>query len=290
MRESSGHITAYDGITLYYRTWEPDEPVGSVVLVHGTNEHIGRYEHVAAYFAGHGLAVYALDQRGFGKSEGTRCYVDRFEDYIRDLRQFVEMAQAHGKPVMIGHSLGGLIAFRYALAHPDTIRAVVLSSPMFGVRAKVSALEKALAPVLSALTPRLQMPAKIPPEHVTRNPAVVERYKEDPLVWKKATPRWFTECTKAALACHQGLTSGMKLPVLFLQAEDDMLVDPEATRAIYKQVPHERKTFKLYPNKYHEIFNDPGYEEVFADILHWLQQQELIPAAAAAAGEESKGG
>lgn len=277
MQEKTGYFTGQGGLKLFYRAWEPaEQPVGSLVLVHGVNEHGGRYRHVAEFFTAHGLAVYALDHRGFGQSEGTRCYIDSFDDYIRDLRQFVGMAQGHGQPLMLGHSLGGLIAYRYALTHPDTIRGLVLTSPFFGLKAKVRPLEKALAPLLAKLLPRLQMGGNLKPEHVCRDAKVVEAYIADPLVWKKVTPRWFAESIKALEECHRQPPADLKLPVLFLQAGDDQIVDPDATRAIYTQVPHERKAFKLYPGMYHEIMNDPGQTEVFGDILAWLKEHELV--------------
>lgn len=278
MRKETRFIAGHDGLKLFYRHWEPDEPRGSVVLVHGVNEHSGRYLHVAEFFARHGLAVHAIDQRGFGQSEGTRCYIDRFEDYVKDLRLVVEMASINGKPLMVGHSMGGLVAYRYGLTHPETLKALVLSSPWFGLKAKVNPLQKAVAPLLAFLAPRLQLPVAFSPEVVCRDPEVVKRYCEDPLICKNATPRWFIECSQAVMACHQGLTQGMKLPVLFLQAGDDHIVDPDATRAVWEQVPHPRKHFKLYPDMYHEIFNDPRQEEVFQDILTWLREQDLVNA------------
>lgn len=275
MKEQSGHLIARDGIRLFWRSWAPEQATGAIILVHGTNEHMGRYLHVVEYFTERGFAVYAMDQRGYGQSEGTRCYVDRFDQYLEDLHQFVQTVPPDPKPLMIGHSLGGLIAFRYALAYPETIRALVVSSPFFATRVKIDPVTRALAPVISFMLPKLQMSTNLPAEHVSRDPDVVRKYIDDPLVWKKATPRWFTECEKAALACHQGLCQTMKLPVLFLQAGDDLLVDPEATRAIYEQVPHSQKAFKLYPGKYHEIFNDPGREAVFEDILAWMSEARI---------------
>ncbi|HWI66382.1 MAG TPA: lysophospholipase [Symbiobacteriaceae bacterium] len=277
IHENSGYLTGVGGVKLYYRTWMPDEPRASLVLVHGMNEHIGRYAHVAEFFVGQGFAVYGLDHRGYGQSEGVRCHVNRFEEYLEDLHQLVDMAQERGKPFMVGHSLGGLISFRYALAYPETLRALVVSSPLFRQKTEVDAVTRALAPVLSFMLPRLQMKVPFAPNAVCRDPEIVQKYATDPLVGRTATPRWFIESTRAALACHQGLTQGMKLPVLFLQAGDDQLVSPEATQAVYGMVPHEKKAFKLYPGKFHEIFNDPGREAVFQDILNWMQEQELLP-------------
>lgn len=270
--ETSGYLTGVGGVKLYHRTWKPEAPQGAMVLVHGMNEHIGRYEHVAAFFVDQGYAVYGVDHRGYGQSEGPRCFVDRFEDYLTDLKQIVDQAQQeHGMPIMLGHSLGGLIAFRYASAYPETLKALVVSSPAFGQRTKVDPVTRAMAPILSALLPRLQMKVPFTPENVCRDPEVVKKYATDPLVGRTATPRWFTELNKASLACHQGLAAALPLPVLFLQAGGDLLVDPEATRAIHDLVPHERKAFKLYPDMYHEIMNDPDRNQVFDDILNWIR-------------------
>lgn len=278
MREQTSFLIGQDGLKLFFRKWLPDEPRGSMVIVHGMNEHCGRYDHVARFFADQGLAVYALDHRGHGQSEGTRCYINRFEDYIEDLRLCVEQAKEYGTPLMIGHSMGGLIAFRYGLAYPDTISALVLSSPFFRAKVEVDAMTRLMAPLLSALTPRLQLNVPFAPDAVCRDPEVVQKYATDPLVGKKTTPRWFIESSRAALACHHGLCAGMKLPVLFLQAGDDVVVDPAATRTIFEQVPSARKAFKLYPGMYHEIFNDPERDQVFLDILKWAKEQELMPS------------
>lgn len=276
VQEQTGSLTGKGGLRLFYRNWTPPSPRGSIVLVHGMNEHSGRYQHVAGFFAGHGLAVYTLDQRGFGQSEGVRCYVDRFADYLHDLCLMVDLASKWGKPVMLGHSLGGLIAYRYGLTYPERISGLVLSSPLFRQRVKINPIQQALAPLLSAVLPRVQVPSNFDPDAVSRDPEVVRAYATDPLVWRKATPRWFMEFTRVALDCQQGSSLEMKLPVLFLQAGADRLVDPEATRRVYEQVPHGRKAFRLYPDKYHEILNDPGREEVLAEILRWLQEQQLI--------------
>lgn len=275
MQEQTGFLTGLGGVQLFYRVWSPPEPQGSMVLVHGFNEHSGRYTHVAEFFTARGYAVYALDHRGHGRSEGHRCYIDRFDDYLHDLHLLVQKAQAHGIPILVGHSMGGLIAYRYALAHPDTIQALVLSSPFFRNRAQPDPVTKMLAPLMSKLLPRLQIPARIPMEWLTRSTEALAAAKADPLFGSKATPRWFIECTRAGEACH-GETD-LKMPVLFLQAGDDLMVVPEATREIYERVSQPKKAFKLYPGKYHEIFNDPGYQKVFEDIVTWLQEQELVP-------------
>lgn len=274
--EETGHLHSHDGMKLFYRTWLPEQPIGTVVLVPGTNEHVGRYGHVGKYFAKRNLAVHAIDHRGHGQSEGTRCFVERFDHYLKDLGLLVDKASVAGRPSLIGHSLGGLIAHHYALAFPQTLSALVLSSPMFRIAVKGRAVERALLPVLSRLVPRLQVPSGIAPTKLSRDLAVGEAYMADPLVGKTVTPRWADECMARGLESLDPAQGNLQVPALFLQAGDDLLVDPEATRQVFEQVTHDRKAFKLYPGKYHEIFNDPGYEEVFADIFDWLRKEALL--------------
>ncbi|MEW8978631.1 MAG: lysophospholipase [Symbiobacterium sp.] len=278
MKERSGSLTGRGGLSLYYRVWEPEQATGSLVLVHGAGEHVGRYEHVAAWFAARGFAVWAMDHRGHGRSEGVRMHVDRFDDYLADLRGFVSLVtEASGRPVMIGHSMGGLIAYRYAASYPETISALVLSSPWFLSRAKVSRAEQALAPLLAVIAPRLQVKSGIPPEACTRNAERIALDQKDPLRCQTATPRWFVECTRAAAECRTAVIFPDGVPALFLVAGADQLVDPEVTRQVFDRIGYADKQFKLYPEKYHEIFNDPGYEEVFAEILSWLEAHGLAP-------------
>lgn len=275
MQTIQGMMQGLGGLKLYYRRWQPENPVGSLVIVHGTNEHIGRYQHVVDYFLAQQMEVCALDQRGYGRSEGIRCYVDRFTDYLTDLHKFLNFCELQA-PIMVGHSLGGLIAHRFAITYPDAISGLVLSSPFFALRYPIKLMQRLIFPVLSRVTPRLQMRFPIPARLVSRNPAVAEAYEADPLVGRTITPRWFVECRRAGCDSLKGRGGVLQVPALFLQAGDDHLVNPAATRAVFDRVPHNRKAFKIYPGKYHEIFNDPGYEEVFADIWRWLNEEGLV--------------
>lgn len=277
MHVKTGYLSGAGGLKLHYQVRRPDSPVGSLVLVHGLAEHSGRYRHVIEFLNQLGLVVYALDQRGHGQSEGDRVFVDRFEQYQEDLRKLVELATAeHGRPIMLGHSMGGLISFNYALIYPDTLRALILSSPWLGTKAKINPVLKAVSSLLAVLTPRLQIKGGLPPSDLCRDPAVVEAYTNDPLVPKFVTPRLFIECGRAQQKAAEHAAE-LKIPVLFLQAGEDRLADAEATRWVYQHVAQDRKAFKLYPGMYHEILNDPDHQTVLQDIRNWLCQQELVP-------------
>ncbi|MGE5674943.1 MAG: lysophospholipase [Mycobacterium leprae] len=276
MREKTGHIPGQRGLMLFYRVWEPEESRGSFVLVHGMNEHSGRYHHVAEHLGAHGFTVYALDHRGHGQSEGVRCHVDRFDDYLADLHLLVDMAANQGKPIMLGHSLGGLIAFRYAVAHQDRLQALVLSSPFFRSQVKVSPVQAALLPLIVRLAPRLAMPANLGSENVCRDPEIVKAYTTDPMVGTTATPRWYLECTRAGRESPE-LAASLQIPSLVLQAGADRLVDPAATEEVYAKIGSERKAYRRYQGMYHEILNDPEKATVLADLSDWLQQEGLLP-------------
>jgi len=277
MRQSNGEFVGQGGLKIRYQLWEPEHLRGNLVLSHGAAEYSGRYEHVAAWFCEQGFAVWALDHRGHGRSEGKRMHVDHFDHYLEDLHAFVKIAtEKYGRPILVGHSMGGLIAYRYALIHSGMLAGLVLSSPWFRTKMKLPPVAKALAPVVAAIAPTAKAGAAIPPEYCTKNTAMLERDAKDSLIVRGSTVGWFMQCSRAQEPCFHGSTLPPGLPVLFMQAGEDKLADPEATRTVFERVAHAQKSFQLYPEKYHEIFNDPGYEDVFRDLLAWLEEQGLV--------------
>lgn len=264
-----------DGTELFYRTWEPAESRGKLVIVHGFNEHSGRFEHVAQYWARQGYTVWALDQRGHGRSGGPRAYVEQWSDYIADLHAFITGPVGGGRPLLLGHSMGGLNAFRYGLAHPESIKALVITSPLFRNRAQPSAIDQLLLPVAARLAPKLLRPAGLDPATLSRDPAIGTAYMADPLVGKQGTPRWYTEMLKATAASLTEAPS-FQLPIFILAAGADALVDPEAAERVYQAIGSARKRFKLYPEFYHELLNEPEREAILADIHQWLAEEALL--------------
>lgn len=273
--ESTMTLTAPDGTTLFVRRWAPEQPVASMVVVHGASEHSGHYQHVAAYFAERGLACHVLDLRGHGHSSGTRVHVDRFDQYIDDLHLLIQRAREYGKPLLVGHSMGGLVAFHYAARHQSELAGLVLSSPWFGLKVAVPALKRAVGRIASTILPRLSMPSEIRLAHVSRDPETVRLKEQDPLFGRTFTPRWGMECESAATRASE-LAPALAIPTLVMHAGDDLLTSPDASRSLFDRIGAQHKEYKLWPGKYHEIFNDPGYEEVFESIINWLKQQELV--------------
>ena len=272
---SDGTLTGSAG-RLYWRARKPAGPARALlVLVHGVAEHIGRYEHVAAYFVGRGYAFYAFDQAGHGKSEGARGHINAFGDYLADLQRFITLAQERepGLPTfLLGHSMGGLVSLAYGEQQPPELRGIIVSAPGLRLAMPVPKWKRALGKALSGVMPTLAMANGIPPELLTHDPAISGAYAQhDPLVFKTATARWATEFFRTqveTLAAADRFT----LPCLLMHGGDDRLVSPEGTRQFFAAAGSADKSLKIYDGFYHEIFNEIGKEKVFEDMRAWLEQ------------------
>lgn len=270
-----GRFQAPDGTEIFYRTWRPTESKGNLVIAHGLNEHSGRFDETARYWVDRGLTVWALDHRGHGRSGGARSFVERFGNYIDDLHAFITGPVGGGEPLLLGHSMGGLISFRYALAHPEAVKAVVITSPLFAIKVKPNPIDALMAPIASRLLPKILRPAPLDPATLSRDPAVGKAYAADPLVGKGTTPRWYTETVAAAAASH-GEATTFRLPIFVLAAGADALVDPDATERVFQAIGSPRKRFKRYPEFYHELLNEPEREAILDEIRDWLSDEGLL--------------
>lgn len=259
---------------IYYQCWLPDSaPQAVLLIVHGLGEHSGRYVNVVNRFVPLGYAVYGLDYLGHGKSEGVRMYVERFSDYTEPLTTYLEMVRGWqpGKPIVLfGHSMGGLIAAAYLLDHQDAFVGAVISAPSVKVPATISPLTLAMARILSRLMPKTGL-AALDPHLVSRDPAVVQAYIDDPLVYKgKSTARLGAELIRA-IHRVQAEAAKIHLPVLIIQGGEDRLVDPAGAQFLYGQISSKDKTLKVYDGFYHEVFNEPGRAQVLDDVQAWLE-------------------
>jgi alpha-beta hydrolase superfamily lysophospholipase len=258
---------------LFYQGWLPEGEVRAVVMVvHGLGDHSGRYLNVVNQLVPAGYAVYGIDHIGHGRSDGTRLYLNRFEDFTVPLNTYREMIrQWHpGKKIFLfGHSMGGLIAAFHLIDVQDQFTAAVISAPLVQVPDNITPLTRFVATALSLLLPKVQL-AGVDPAGISRDPAVVEAYVEDPLVCHgKTTARLGNEMLKAMqrVAAERG---SIRLPVLVFHGGDDPLVPIDGTRKFAAAMGSADKTYREYPDRYHETFNDLGKEEVLADLQAWL--------------------
>ena len=240
-----------------------------VLLVHGLAEHMGRYDHVVEALTGAGFAVTAVELRGHGESEGKRGHVDRWEQYLDDVRAAAETID--GPVVLLGHSMGGLVALDLAIdGLSNGIEALVLSDPNVAVAIEAPAVKVMGAKVLSRLLPRLSLANELDATLICRNQPVVDKYLEDPLVYSTITPRWFTEMLLSQKRVVANATH-YETPLLMLLGEGDAICDWKASAALARNWGGKAHTI-TYPELFHEIFNEVEGEQVIQDMLTWLER------------------
>ncbi len=269
-----GKLTGRFGTRLYHQGWVPSgTPRAVIVLMHGMADHGGRYQNLVNALVPAGYSVYAIDLRGHGKSEGKRCCVRRFEDFIADLDGFINIiGSTIPRPAVFlaGHSMGGIISTAYAQEHQKKLSGLILSAPALKAGASFTSLHKKMARILSVLAPNLGV-AKLDAAGLSRDPAVVKAYLEDPLVYTgKISARLGAELLKAIEGTMPPRMKDIKLPVLIMHGTSDVLSDPQGSKIAYESVSSSDKSLKYFHGFFHEIFNDPERELVFADMREWL--------------------
>ena len=274
MEHKEGTFKGKGGLNLYWQAWLPPQPPRAVLtVVHGLAEHSGRYRNPVEYFVPKGYGVYSFDLRGHGRSEGVRCYTDRFSDFTDDTRTFhnlVKEWQPGAKVFLLGHSMGGTIAVEYAARYQNELAGLILSAAVLKAGASVTKLQMVLARVLSVLVPKMGV-APLDSSGVSRDPAVVQAYDNDPLVYRgKVTARLGAEFIRVMQKELPPLMKDIELPVLIMYGSEDRLANPEGSTLIFDQVRSKDKTIKRYDGFYHEIFNDPERLRVFQDMDAWL--------------------
>ena len=273
MEHKEGRFTGYKNLGLYYQCWLPDKsPRAILLVVNGMAEHSGRYTNLVNRFVPKGYAIYGYDHRGHGKSDGLRCYVDRFSDYVSDLKTFFDIVRGqHGdaKIFLVGHSMGGTIATAYAVQYQQELAGLLLSGASLKMGSSVSPALIAMAGILSVLLPKMGATV-LDASAISRDQAVVDAYVNDPLVYRgKIRARTGAELIKTMKELAAQMPE-INLPILIMHGTADQLGNAEGSQMLYELVGSRDKTLKLYDGFYHEIFNEPEREQVFADMETWL--------------------
>ena len=270
-------IDGVGGVKIFVRSWRPaSAPRAVVVICHGVNSHGGQYAWTAQQFVADGLAVFALDLRGRGKSDGERFYVEDVADYVSDLAALVKLAQSREPDLavfLLGHSAGGVVACTYTLEHQGALAGLICESFAFKVPAPDIALS--LIKGLSRVAPHLHV-LKLKNEDFSRDAQAVQVLNSDPLTANEVQPA----ATVAALVrADERLEREfplIKLPVLILHGTDDKATVPGGSQFFYDMVGSRDKTLKFYQGHYHDLLNDIGKEAVMADIQGWIERH--LPA------------
>jgi alpha-beta hydrolase superfamily lysophospholipase len=275
-------LAGVGGLRIYWQAWLPDTAPRSVIAIaHGASEHSGRYAHVAARLVADGHAVYAIEHRGHARSEGPPALIDRLANAVADLHCLVlHAAGAHaGIPVfLLGHSMGGTVAVAYALAHQDRLDGLILSGPLAALEAAPPHMRLA-GRVLSAIAPRLPL-ISIDASLISRDPAAVQAYLEDPLVYHGKLPaRTVAELARAIDSFPEAVPT-ITIPTLIMYGTADGLCPPAGSLMLAERIGATDKTLLAYDGLYHEIFNEPEQHRVLDDLCAWLAAR-TVPVAAA---------
>jgi acylglycerol lipase len=282
VRYRDGYFGGAGAVRIFWQAWLPDgEPRAVVGMAHGASEHSGRYAWTGEQLAARGYALYALDHRGHGKSEGPRAVVDRMDSAVADLGTLLAMAAAESgngaKPFLFGHSMGGCIALAFATRRQGEIRGLLLSAPVAVLEA-ASPIQRIAGHVLSIVAPRLGV-FDIDSATVSRDPAVVRDYDTDPLNYRGKLPARTVHEMAQEVGRFPEAIPRISVPLLVQVGTGDQLVPPAASELVYERASSQDKTIKRYDGLYHEILNEPERETVVADTLAWLDDHAAARTA-----------
>ncbi len=260
------------GPALYFASKMPSEPKAVVGIVHGFADHGARYAHVMGALAEHGIGSVAIDLRGHGRSEGTRGYCEHFEEFLddaRELRALVE-ARANGVPsFLFGHSFGALVATLSVMREPSSWRGLVLSAPFFGLALEVPRLKVLAAQFASRAYPKFALPSGLDGKDMSHDPVKAAAYDSDPLVFGKATARWFTEATAAQEEVFRS-AAHLALPLYVAHGTADKVASFEESKRVFDAAGSADKTWDPREGLFHEVLNEPSWKDVLDPIVRWI--------------------
>ncbi|NND81011.1 MAG: alpha/beta hydrolase [Gammaproteobacteria bacterium] len=269
---------------IYQLHWPTEgETKGIILLVHGLGEHCERYARLAEFVNNAGYAMCSIDLPGHGQSAGKRGHIDRFADFetaVLGLYENMNGLYPESDVFLLGHSMGGLIATHLLLQHQHLFKGAMLSGPAIQSPQTPSAVQLKIISIVGKILPRLGM-LKLDASQVSRDPAVVEDYMNDPLVSKsKLSARLLTEMFSSMQDCVEQ-AAAIRLPMLIMHGGADVMTAPEGAQLLYDSISSSDKTLKIYPGLYHEIFNEPEQLEIYAEMVAWLDAHRTTKSVAA---------
>lgn len=281
-KETKGIFAGVNNAQIYYKSWKAENPRGVIVIAHGLGEHSGRYENLICIMQDDDISFYALDHRGHGLSEGKRGHISSFSEYTEDLKTLIKVVKKENQSmpiILLGHSMGGVIACQYALKYPQDISGLILSSAGLIPAGELPVWKKMLAGFLSKTAPALAMSNGLKSSDLSHDQAVVDAYVNDPLVHDRVSSRWFMEFVRAG-ADSLRRAAELTMPLLVIHGADDRIVDLRGSKEVIKNASSLDKQFYLFEGLYHETMNEasPEREKVINSIREWiLKQIEVRP-------------
>jgi acylglycerol lipase len=264
-------LTAHDGRRLFVRRWQSEtESIGTLVLQHGYMEHSGRYEAFALAQVAQGITVVAADLRGHGLSDGPRGHIRGFDEYRQDLTH-VLAAQGTGPKILMGHSLGGLIATDYALAGGGPLHGLIVTNPFYAPSMNIPLYKRALSAVVCRLMPGISLKAEMDPTGLSHDLQLVAESRNDPLIFDRATAGWYSQVLLAQARVRRG--GVLSMPLLGVIGSADPIASPAAGRALLAKIRTADKTVWVREGELHEVLNETDRDALHKDIATWAKER-----------------
>jgi len=274
MKQFEDEVQSSDGIRFFYQCWTPEsDPKAVVCLVHGLGEHCGRYVHVAEALTKSGYALLAFDLRGHGRTSGKRGHAPNPTTLLEDIDRLLQHAEQlfPGRlRFLYGHSMGGILVLFYTTARQPELAGVVATSPGLRTALEEQKLKVALSRALGSILPEMTMPTGLSAQHISRDPQVVQKYQEDPMVHGVATLGLATSLMNAIQSAFEKANL-FSPPLLLMHGTQDQIAYARGSQEFAGLAPN--ATLKLWEGLYHETHNEPEKEHVLAYMISWLDAQ-----------------
>jgi len=267
------HVSEQNSNGLYYRHWTTQEtPKAVVMLVHGLGEHCQRYDALGSHLTDAGYALSSMDLPCHGQSEGKRGHVDNFDVFQQaalSLYKQIDTRYPDTPVFLLGHSMGGLIAAHLLLNHQDKFNGALLSGAAIQSPQEPPGWQVAIIKAIAKLFPKAAM-LQLDASAISRDPKVVETYMNDPLVSKdKLSAQFLVSMTNTMDACKND-AGKINLPILIMHGSADVITAPQGSQLLHDSVSSDDKTLTVYQGLYHEIFNEPEAQSIYAEIVDWM--------------------
>lgn len=271
MEETEFAFNGYNGTKIYAKKSLVNDPKANIVIVHGIFEHLDRYDYLTKKLNDNGYNVYRYDARGHGRSEGKSGSLNDFNEYLYDLNIYVNLIRSDypdEKVVLLGHSMGGLVATSYAIKYNNKLDYLVLS----GACNQTPKVAKALKFIPTSLIPMIKYKNRLG-KGVCGDPRVVEEYNSDPLVGKYASFKMMKNVFIKGCNYVNNNIRSISVPTLVMHGKKDGIVVSSTGEWTYNNLVVRDRTLKMYEGLYHEIFNEVKKDEVIKDLLNWLNKR-----------------
>lgn len=263
-------------VELYYCVENANNPKANIIINHGFAEHLGRYKYLAKRLVDAGYNVLRYDLRGHGKSKGLKGHVESYHNLISDADAMVNiMIDTNPKlPIfMVGHSMGGMVTALYGIKYPQKLAGQILSGAATNTLPMATPFKASILSISSKIFPKLQLKNPIDSD-ICSVKEVVADYINDPLVLKSATLNFYNEFLNKGVKYVSNNFKQYKLPVLILHGKDDAIVPYKMSESFYNNISSVNKEIKVFPNLYHEIFNEKEKDLIIDRVIKWLEKNK----------------